>query len=678
MQNDTESNRSEHKDATDAALSPSQLHTSLSQHFGFSSFRPGQFEVMAKLCAGHSALAIFPTGSGKSLCYQLPALLLPHLTIVVSPLLALMQDQVDFLRSKGIQAASIDSSQSRAEQQMIQAHVESGELKILMVSVERLKNERFRQWISHVQTSLLVIDEAHCISEWGHNFRPDYQKLPHYQNQLNIPQVLLLTATATRKVQHDMAARFNIMQDHIVQTGFYRPNLDLSVVPLAQEQKLNYLLKALGKKPGAAIVYVSLQQQAETLAKQLQAAGLKARAYHAGLDDQTRQAAQAAFMQDEIDIVVATIAFGMGVDKGNIRFVAHYELPKSIENYAQEIGRAGRDGKPAYCVVLGSLDGVETLENFIFGDTPERRNIASLLRLIAQECDENNQWSVVETRLSAETDIKLLVLKTLLVQLELQGVLTAQFAYYAQMRFKLMIGKKQLLEHFDVRRQAIIETVFAFSESKREWTNIDVDTLFRQSDIDNSKLLTIMEYLHQKGWLEFDTKVLTQVYRVDKSKLRQEELINSLSDYFSAKEQSEIKRIDTMLRFFMSSRCLSQNLCDYFNDKHGPVQCGHCSVCRGKVAKLQSYKTTAWPSDDQIREWIFNLNKHLAQGGSSGSARLRVRFLSGLTTPKMNRFKLKQMPGYAHCEAFRFRDIEEKLNQLGLLGIDEPNEVGHS
>ncbi|MEF1230636.1 ATP-dependent DNA helicase RecQ, partial [Vibrio fortis] len=211
------------------------IEQKLKQVFGFDSLRHGQKQVIDNVLAGQSAAAIFPTGSGKSLCYQLPALELPHLTLVISPLLALMKDQLSFLHSKGIAAAAIESSQDRQTTQQVMQSVRNGETKILMISVERLKNERFRQFISQVPISLLVVDEAHCISEWGHNFRPDYLKLPHYQKQLNIPQVLLLTATATTGVIQDMQTKFNIAPESVVVTGFYRKNLDLAIQPCEQE-----------------------------------------------------------------------------------------------------------------------------------------------------------------------------------------------------------------------------------------------------------------------------------------------------------------------------------------------------------------------------------------------------------------------------------------------------------
>ncbi|MDZ7924589.1 MAG: ATP-dependent DNA helicase RecQ [Marinagarivorans sp.] len=214
------------------------LHEQLKNYFGFDAFRYGQQAVVEKLLAGHSTLAIFPTGAGKSLCYQFTALQLPHLTVVVSPLLALMKDQLDFLKGKGIAAASLDSTLSPDEYSRVMQDARSGQLKILMVSVERFKNERFRQFIEGVAISLLVVDEAHCMSEWGHNFRPDYLKLPSYRDSLNIPLVLLLTATATKRVKYDMAHKFAIAAEHIVQTGFYRANLDLSVLPVDEPKKM--------------------------------------------------------------------------------------------------------------------------------------------------------------------------------------------------------------------------------------------------------------------------------------------------------------------------------------------------------------------------------------------------------------------------------------------------------
>jgi len=435
------------------------IEQTLRQTFGYDGFRAGQEQAIRAVVAGRSAAAIFPTGSGKSLCYQLPALLLPHLTLVVSPLLALMQDQLAFLHGHGIAAASIDSAQSREQTSETMARAKSGELKILMISVERLKNERFRHFISQVPISLLVVDEAHCISEWGHNFRPDYLKLPDYQRQFNIPQVLLLTATATPPVIADMQAKFSIAADDVVTTGFYRPNLNLLVEPVSGFNKQRRLVEWLTGKAGQpTIVYVTQQKTAEQIAEHLAQRGFPASAYHAGMAHELRESIQRRFMAGELNCIVATIAFGMGIDKADIRNVVHYDLPKSVENYSQEIGRAGRDGNASDCLVLANRDSLSVLQNFVYGDTPEREGIRCVLDELLQ-AGAGGQWELMLNQLSEQSNIRQLPLKTLLVQLELRGIIAPRFAYFAEYRFKYLLEPEALVAKFEGERRQFVEVL---------------------------------------------------------------------------------------------------------------------------------------------------------------------------------------------------------------------------
>lgn len=641
-----------------------QLLKSLSQHFGFATFRTGQQQTISQLLADHSSLAIFPTGSGKSLCYQLTALHLPNLTLVVSPLLALMQDQIEFLQHKGIAAASLDSTQSKAQSQAIMQGIRKGEIKILMVSVERFKNERFREFIKQVPVSMMVVDEAHCISEWGHNFRPDYLKLPEYRRALNIPLVLLLTATATKKVKNDMAEKFHIEQQHIVQTGFYRSNLDINVLAHNEDEKIPYLVRSIKELTGSGIVYVTLQQQAEQVAKQLQAAGIKAAAYHAGLGDETRQSVQKAFMQNQQQVVVATIAFGMGVDKSDIRFVIHFDLPKSIENYSQEIGRAGRDGAPSRCTVLANLDGIATVENFVYGDTPELSGIQTVIDTISAE-QQHGRWDMQELALSKTSNIRVLALKTLLVQLEIQGVLTAQYAYYADFRVKLLQSEQKIYANFNPERQQFLAQVFAAIQFKKVWGTVDISALVAQG-VNRERVVSALDYLHEQGLVELESKRVMQVYEVNKALLEQLGLVEQLYGYFKSKEQSELKRIGAMIRFFQLDRCLSANLAKYFDDTNVPEACGHCSVCHGVVATLVESTKRTLPTDDHIRRVVFGLQKHLQNGAQSVSSDTILRFLTGVTTPLFTKYKLKQLPGFACCEGHRYSVITDKIRQLGL------------
>src|SRR6188768_803608 len=348
--------------------------------FGFADFRVGQDEIVEAVLAREDVLAVMPTGAGKSLCYQLPALMLEGVTVVVSPLIALMKDQIDLLARQGVEAARLDSSLDAAEQREIFDHLRAGSLKLLYVAPERFNNERFLAQLAQTPISLFAVDEAHCISEWGHNFRPDYLKLAARARELGAERVLALTATATPAVVADICAGFGIAAEETVVTGFYRPNLTMLTTPARAGEREQLLIDRLRERPtGSTIVYVTLQRTALRVASLLAAAGLPARPYHAGLSPEDRVATQEWWTASPGNIVVATIAFGMGIDKADVRYVYHLNLPKGLESYSQEIGRAGRDGEPAVCELYACQDDIPTLENFAFGDTPTPEAIAGLL-----------------------------------------------------------------------------------------------------------------------------------------------------------------------------------------------------------------------------------------------------------------------------------------------------------
>lgn len=651
------------------------LLPSLKQTFGFDQFRGGQEQTIRQLIAGQSSLAIFPTGSGKSLCYQLTALHLPHVTLVVSPLLALMKDQLEFLAGKGIAAASIDSTLSGDESQQVMADVRSGKIKILMVSVERFKNERFRQFINAVPISMLVVDEAHCISEWGHNFRPDYLKLPVYCQELNISLVLLLTATATKKVKNDMAAKFSIQPEHIIQTGFYRPNLDLSVVPVAEAEKSQLLVQKIREQQqtfvlsnAAGIVYVTLQHGAERVAAYLHAAGINAVAYHAGFDSDKRQQIQNDFMQGRIDVVVATIAFGMGIDKSNIRFVMHYDLPKSIENYSQEIGRAGRDGQPSNCLTLANLDGLNTVENFVYGDTPELSAIEFLLENIRHESKPSKkelnvtEWELQVVGLSNASNIRQLPLKTLLVQLEMMKIIKPMYAYFAEFKYKFLQDKESILAMFKGERREFLQAIFSTSQFKKVWGAPDFDALFNAYQADRSRVITALDYLAEKQLIELESKKMTEVFQVYQEALHNPELAGILHHYFVDKEEKEIKRIASLVRFFELEKCLSSNLARYFDDQQAPQECGHCSVCRGQIAKLSYSQQPQWPSDPDLQRYISGLAQRL-EGKADMSLDIQCRFLAGISVPIFARNKVRQLEGFGSCEQLRYSEIRQRVSR---------------
>ncbi|WP_460149453.1 RecQ family ATP-dependent DNA helicase [Pseudomonas sp. S3_E10] len=636
------------------------MHDTLQQVFGYPQFRLGQQETVSAVLAGRSAAAIFPTGSGKSLCYQLSAVLLPHLTLVVSPLLALMQDQLGFLQRHGISAGSIDSAQSRGQANDVMARARSGELKILMISVERLKNERFRNFLQSVRISLLVVDEAHCISEWGHNFRPDYLKLPDYQRQFKIPQALLLTATATPKVIADMQAKFAIAPHDVVTTGFYRPNLNLLVEPVSGADKRRRLVQWMSERANQpSIVYVTLQKTAEQIAEHLNRNGIQAEAYHAGLLHDKRESIQQRFMGGRCNCIVATIAFGMGIDKSEIRNVVHFDLPKSIENYSQEIGRAGRDGQPSDCLVLANRDSLNVLENFVYGDTPEQEGIRRVLEDL-QAARGEGQWEFLLRSLSDHSNIRELPLKTLLVQLELKGVIAPRYAFYAEYRFKYLIEPEALLARFSGERQQFVAAIIQVCKRAKTWATVDFDALYQQHNAERSRVVKALDYFQEQGLIELESKQMTEVYSLLNTDFDPQLLSAELYTGFKQHEVTEVARIHAMLELFATQHCLGQRLARYFGDENAPQRCGHCSVCRGHVAHLPAPPRLPPLVDKNFMGLCGDfIHRHHEHTGQLPGAERLTRFLSGISVPLFTRLKARGISGFAALEDYPYAEVRE-------------------
>jgi len=330
--------------------SPSEILASV---FGYHSFRPHQEGIIEAILGKRDAFAVMPTGGGKSLCYQLPAHLMPGVCLVVSPLISLMKDQVDAARANGLEAAALNSTTSDRERAVTAQGLRRGELKLLYVSPERFNLEGFREWLRNFPISFFAIDEAHCISEWGHDFRPDYLALSRIVSDFPGIPVAAFTATATPRVAEDIVSRLGLRDPFLVRASFNRPNLFYQVTP--KDQLEEQLLSFIGEhREESGIIYRTTRKDVERTVLMLKAKGFQARAYHAGLSDEDRSSAQEAFRRDDCSVIVATVAFGMGIDKSNVRFVVHGDLPKNLEGYYQETGRAGRDGEPARCVLFYS------------------------------------------------------------------------------------------------------------------------------------------------------------------------------------------------------------------------------------------------------------------------------------------------------------------------------------
>jgi len=367
----------------------------LRDRFAYPDFRPGQTEAVASVLDGRDTLVILPTGGGKSLCYQVPALVLDGLTVVISPLISLMKDQVDALVARGIPATFINSTLSQADASSRMAAVQRGEIKLLYLAPERFDVGRMADRLREIGVTLLAIDEAHCISEWGHDFRPSYLRVKDVRKRLGNPPTVALTATATPEVREDIARQLELRDPTVVITGFDRTNLSYHVIPTKNDAAKDETLVELLREhlsvqgEGVAIVYASTRKTVERIAQLLTKAKLPALGYHAGLDDEHRADVQDAFMSERVRVIVATNAFGMGIDKPNVRLVVHYAMPGTLEAYYQEAGRAGRDRAPATAILLHAFPDRFTHEFFIKGALPERETVGAVYDALVKLSDRD-------------------------------------------------------------------------------------------------------------------------------------------------------------------------------------------------------------------------------------------------------------------------------------------------
>lgn len=604
---------------------------SLKNIFGFDDFRRGQEKVVSQLIQGNSALAIFPTGSGKSLCYQLPALHLPGLTVVISPLIALMKDQIDFLLSKGVAAARLDSTLSLDEYRQVWNQVESGELKLLYIAPERLSNEKFSQKLKRFSISMMVIDEAHCISEWGHNFRPDYLKLTAVAQDLKVERVLALTATATPQVAADIRRNFAIADEAYVNIGYYRPNLEIRLSPIPRDEKKHALLKKIQERAsGATIVYVTLQKTAVEVADFLVENGLPAMPYHAGFKAEERTRIQDEFMGSPQAIVVATIAFGMGIDKADIRYVYHYNLPQSLENYSQEIGRAGRDGKPSLCEVLANDTDRIVLENFTYGDTPGRESIDSLVEEVFSLGDT---FDISIYHLSARHDMRQLVISTLLCYLELEGLIQSTGPFYSQYKYQFLVPLENIMQRFNSERQTFLNSVFNTAHKGRLWMTVDIDKCVNEIGTDRKRVTSALNYLEDQGLLKTQVSGVRLGYKLLQQGVNTHEVCEALYKRFINSETRNISRIRQLGSFITSENCTVRALLSYFGEDLGR-DCGHCDRCTGDFNNsLQAELREDLTTEEQRTITNALSLKHAALQ----RPRQLAKFLCGITSPAASR-----------------------------------------
>ncbi len=573
-----------------------QLRELLKIHFGYESFRPGQERAIDNVLQHKNTVVVLPTGGGKSLIYQLPALILEGITIVVSPLIALMKDQVDSLDRVGIPATFINSSISPAETEKRLAKIKSGYYKIVYIAPERFYNQVFLAELKNIKVSLFAIDEAHCISQWGHDFRPSYLRLKDAIRFVGSPVVVALTATATPEVRDDIIKQLALKEADIVITGFARPNLQFAVMPAANGQKIESILNLLttNSELGSGIVYVGTRAKADEIVEVLIDNDIKAVGYHAGMDSESRDWVQEKFMSGEAQVVVATNAFGLGIDKKDIRFVIHYDLPGTIEAYYQEAGRAGRDGSPSFCLLFYHPQDRYLREFFIKGDNPDPRIIIEiydfLLRRAGLEIETAASILITyaEIAQNLSDSVPEMAIGTALKILEKEGYLARPNEKNSNSFLKTKKDWTEVIASIGKRAKSQIEIVEKLGEKYHrdlaagwEFNPEEVAIVLK---VKKDSLLRTIKKLAEKDFVEYKPPFRGTEIKI--LKVVEPEDINLDFKALKAKADRAYEKLNEMENYVYSLNCRQSYILNYFGDSTAK-HCEQCDNCL-KVNKIKA------------------------------------------------------------------------------------------
>jgi ATP-dependent DNA helicase RecQ len=560
------------------------IHHILSKYWGFSKFRPLQEDIIQSVLDGKDTLALMPTGGGKSLCFQVPSLLKPGICIVVSPLIALMKDQVENLKDKGIKAIAIISGMGKREVDIALDNCIYGDIKFLYLSPERLLSELVRVRLRHMQVNLIAIDEAHCISQWGYDFRPSYLHLAELREiHPNVP-ILALTATATERVAADIQLKLNFQHAQIFRKSFERKNL--SYLVYNEENKLRKLFSIAKNVKGTGIIYVRNRRETQEVARQLTMQGISADFYHAGLDTPLRMKKQTAWKNSEVKVIVATNAFGMGIDKSDVRFVVHLDLPESLEAYYQEAGRGGRDEKKAYAVLLFNNSDVFQLKNRFEQQYPSIEEIKQIYHHLG------NYYQLAfgaGEGLSLEFDLadfcnrfKLDPFRTLhaLKFLEHDEYIALTETVFLASRVQVLSGSADLYR-FQVEQPAYDQFIKVLLRSYGgifdQLSAIKESDLGKRLGITRNEVVKILQKLQT-------LQIINYIEQTDKPHLLfikpRVDTLHLLIDrrYHEDRYQVHQSQIESIINYAVNNKCRSQQLLNYFNEAHAPT-CGVCDVC---------------------------------------------------------------------------------------------------
>jgi ATP-dependent DNA helicase RecQ len=646
--------------------------------FGLSSFRTGQEAVIETVLGRQDCLCIMPTGGGKSLCYQLPAVLRDGVTLVVSPLIALMKDQVDSLQAIGVPATFINSALTHSEQNARLQRMSEGEFDLVYIAPERLRNPQFLDALRGTTVELLAVDEAHCISEWGHDFRPDYARLGQFRERLGFPPTIALTATATPEVRDDIGKQLRLKEPQVFITGFARSNLRFEVFPSSGErEKGDALLDLLEETPGAGIVYSSTRKGCEQVVEFLrEETKRKVGLYHAGLNPDQRRQVQERFMADEIDVIVATNAFGMGIDKAELRFVVHYNMPGTLEAYYQEAGRAGRDGKPSRCALLFCFSDRYIQEFFIDMRYPARETIRQVYDYLRVQPNDLVEITVQELKDALDLSTGSEGIGASEQLLEKCGAIERLASQQNKASIKLDSDLPTLVEllprEAKVQRRVMRAIEREVGDRRSEWVYFQPQQLAAKAEVDRDALVRALRELTKLADVDYVPPFRGRPIRILLRDVPFEKLEIDFAE-LNKRKNAEVAKLERVIRYATTNRCRQLEILDYFGDPDRTA-CGSCDHCEPEgLAQFTDGKQSSI-GEGALEAVRISLSGVARTHGRFGKL-LIAKMLGGSRAAQVKKFRLDQLSTFGLLDDLRQTEVVELLDAMIQARLISQQEV---